>query len=208
MNVKSSLKIVLDFFIPFLYYRKNPSYGPSKGSMPAITRQSKSVGRPCILTPKMHQDIVKLFEEGHTRPTVAAMVSISYECLSHWIKRGLAATSQEVQEKKEERFLKFYVDVKKAERTWQAVHVKRICDASKQPKHWTASAWLLERKFPNEWGRKETLQHTTPNPLQINHTHTIDLSTLSEEDLLQLREIALRSQRAPRQITAVIEDVR
>jgi hypothetical protein len=42
--------------------------------------------------------------------------------------------------------------------------------------------------------------------MQLEHQHRLDLSRLSDADLLQLREIAQRAQPVPLQITSTTHD--
>lgn len=46
--------------------------------------------------------------------------------------------------------------LKKAEAEYKESLLARIEGASEKPQHWTAAAWLLERKYPEEYGRPET----------------------------------------------------
>lgn len=41
-------------------------------------------------------------------------------------------------------------------------NIKLVAQA---PKNWTAPAWLLERRLPEDWGKREKVEHT--------HTHEI-----------------------------------
>ena len=45
-----------------------------------------------------------------------------------------------------------------AEAKLMAVHLSRILEAGKRPAHWTASAWTLERRFHEIYGRKQQVQ--------------------------------------------------
>lgn len=48
---------------------------------------------------------------------------------------------------------KLVESLKKAEAQFKAVHVNNIIQAGKEKRHWQASAWLLERKYPKEYGK-------------------------------------------------------
>jgi len=53
----------------------------------------------------------------------------------------------------------FAEQIKKAEATGKLRHEKKIASASA----WQASAWHLERKYPEEYGRRTELAHTSPD---------------------------------------------
>lgn len=45
--------------------------------------------------------------------------------------------------------------LEKADAQCERSHVRNVSKAGRKPKHWTASAWLLERKFPQRYGKVE-----------------------------------------------------
>ena len=45
--------------------------------------------------------------------------------------------------------------LKKAEAEYKEVLLGRVMNASEKPQFWTAAAWLLERKYPDEYGKAE-----------------------------------------------------
>lgn len=54
--------------------------------------------------------------------------------------------------KKNTKYAKFFYSVKKAEASFRVYHMSKIRDAAESGS-WQASAWSLERCFPNEYGR-------------------------------------------------------
>lgn len=48
-------------------------------------------------------------------------------------------------------YASFYRDIKAAEKGYRMNHLRNIKSASEED--WKASAWLLERRFPDEYGR-------------------------------------------------------
>ena len=57
-----------------------------------------------------------------------------------------------------ERYRVFRAAVLLADATAEDVHLTRINQASRAGA-WQASAWFLERKYPDRWGRKDKVQH-------------------------------------------------
>ncbi len=55
-------------------------------------------------------------------------------------------------------YLTFFEMVEKAVPARKALLVGRIAEAGKDPRNWTANAWLLERMHPDEFGRKTRLE--------------------------------------------------
>lgn len=104
-------------------------------------------------TPATKKKIREALELGLTQKEAQNIAGIHPDTFHTWMK-----------EKPE-----FSEMVKSALDNGKAEHLKNIRKAAK--KHWQASAWWLERKFPQEWGKR--------NDLNMN----LDLNSLSDEAL-------------------------
>ena len=100
-------------------------------------------GRPSKLTTTTKRRILKALRQGSSQARAAAYGGISEDCFYNWMRKGEAAKSGE--------YLKFYEEVKKAREDAYQDHVANIKLASSN--HWQASAWYLERRHPDEFGR-------------------------------------------------------
>lgn len=60
-------------------------------------------------------------------------------------------------------YARFWHDFKKASSNFVGLHVANINNASTKstPQNWTASAWMLERKRPGEYGNKYIMEKLT-----------------------------------------------
>lgn len=76
---------------------------------------------------------------------------------------------------------KFYAGVKKAKKSGKMRLVKKVSSA----KAWQAAAWMLERKYGREFGRKETREITGKGggAIQTSHTthHVIDYDQIRRD---------------------------
>lgn len=107
-------------------------------------------GRPTKLTAQVQESILVAIRGGNYLETAAAFAGIDADTLRRWVKRGARESKG--------RYREFYGSLKKALADGEAVHVARIGAASGE--HWQASAWMLERKHPEKWGRKDKVQVT------------------------------------------------
>lgn len=109
------------------------------------------MARPSKLTPEVQQRIVQALTAGNTRETVARYAGIDPASFYGWLKRGEAAGSGP--------YFEFFNAVKKAESD-ATVHAVAIIHQA-MPKNWQAAAWFLERRYPDDWGRKDrvTIEH-------------------------------------------------
>ena len=104
------------------------------------------------LTEELIKEICSFIENGNTQKDAAALCGVAESTFYNWTKvakegkaSGRAATL----------YALLLESVKKAESAFKDYHLGQIRAASTRPAHWQASAWLLERKFPNEFGRIE-----------------------------------------------------
>ena len=102
-------------------------------------------GRPSKLTPDVEKKLVDAVRAGNSREAAAKVSGISEATFYNWLSQG--------REAKRGRFLEFLEAIKKAEGEAEQKAMSRIVEAGQ--KHWQATAWWLERKYPNRWARRE-----------------------------------------------------
>lgn len=102
------------------------------------------------LTDQLIDELCTYIENGMSNKDAADLCQISDVTLYRWLREAdtLDDKGKEPKEYKQQRKLK--QSIQKAKAAFKAYHVQSIIRASK--KQWTASAWLLERKFPEEFG--------------------------------------------------------
>ncbi len=84
-------------------------------------------------------------------------------------------------EERDQLILQFLQSVKKANAVAVAYHTQIIHKAGK--KSWQASAWYLERRHPNEFGRHDYRNHPPLNN-QGNHAEAVSRDVIDDESLL------------------------
>ena len=77
---------------------------------------------------------------------------IDRRTLLNWLKRG--------ERERAGMYRELYLAVERAEAKAEVFHLKNIETAS--AKSWFASAWFLERKHPERWGKREPSPHFVP----------------------------------------------
>jgi len=101
------------------------------------------VGRNTKYTPDRVKRIVKAIADGNTHKVACALGGIHPDTFYTWIKE----------------YPEFSDTVKKAEAEAESFHVDRIKLHSFR--NWQASAWMLERRNPEEWGKKDKVDVTS-----------------------------------------------
>jgi hypothetical protein len=103
-------------------------------------------GRPSKLTPALQAKLCDAIRSGNFLETAASFAGIDKSTLHRWLKRGDRERRGACHD--------FAAAVDKAVADSQALAVARIAKAANDG-NWQASAWLLERRFPENWGRRD-----------------------------------------------------
>ena len=129
-----------------------------KHSKPPARKKIKA-GAKSKLTRKLIELVGRNIMAGNTKKTTCMAVGISQQTFYRWMKEG----------KEQKRGLKceFCESVKKAEAVLKTALVSKIMNSP----NWQAQAWLLERMFPEEYGRRQVIAHSGAdehNPASTN----------------------------------------
>lgn len=135
-------------------------------------------GRPGKLTDQITTQIVEIVLEGNYRETAAQIVGVNKTTLYRWIARGEEHDSDGKVPAGEQIYVDFCHALKSAEAYAEALLLRH---ASSGGFGWQAPMTVLERKYPNRWGRRDT--HKVEHSGTVKH----DLESMSDE---QLRELA------------------
>ena len=114
--------------------------------------------RKSKLNEEFIKQAVKLIEAGNYQKHVAQALGITETTWYRWMQEGEKAKSGLKR--------KFYESIKKAEARAVLRNVAKILQAS-QEGNWQAAAWWLERRYPDEWGRKDKLDMNTQGEIKI-----------------------------------------
>ena len=143
------------------------------------------VGRKCKLTPELSSKICKYIEDGNYAIHACNAVGINDTTFYDWLKRG----DIDITDGKDSIFSQFLRLIKEAEAKGILKHVKNITKIASEGE-WTASAWFLERKYPELFGKRVVepvienkiliqLRDTGKELLAINTNDSVPLITTS-----------------------------
>ena len=116
-------------------------------------------GRPTKLDDKLCEAICKSISQGNTLTYSVQQQGISYQTFLNWKERGEKAKSG--------KFFEFVEAIKKAEEEGKNFLVQGIKEHGR--KNWQAMAWLLERKYPHEFGRRENVKMEHSGSVKQEH---------------------------------------
>lgn len=137
------------------------------------TELNKHAGRPTVYTPQSHQRYLEGIRRGATYKDAAAYAGFHYATVNYWLNRlrkanpqidhttgQLVSYTDDGKQPDIETLFRFFDDIEKAEAEAKLKRLARIEKAAEDPKYWTADAWWLERKYPDEFGRREKREVT------------------------------------------------
>lgn len=111
-------------------------------------------GRECKLTKELVDEILTYKENGLTDADICDMVCIGKSTFYLWLQDAEKISKGEANVEDVaagELKLELMEGLKKAQVAFKAYHIQNITKASR--KNWQASAWMLERFYPKEFGR-------------------------------------------------------
>ena len=114
-------------------------------------------GRTTKLTKEVCDNICDGLKKGNYITTCCMASGINRHTYYNWKKRG---------EKGEEPYKTFLERVTEAEAIGEMLHVEIIHDTAVSG-NWLSSAWLLERKYPQRFGKREQMALQTDNDFKL-----------------------------------------
>lgn len=107
------------------------------------------MGRPSKLTSRAMRLVVSAVARGNTRKVAAEAAGISEPTLYRWLALG-------AEEGATKAYREFREAIAKAEAGAVMAAVGVVRHAGRTS--WQAMAWWLERRYPDEWGRKDRIE--------------------------------------------------
>jgi len=129
--------------------------------------KSKRGGRPTKLTKIVQDAICDSIRAGNYIEPSAIRAGVCKETLYNWLRRASIEIENARNDKwyviptKERKYIAFFHAVRRAEAEAEARDVEIIRNAGSAG-YWQASAWRLERKHYDRWGRKQAIEHSGP----------------------------------------------
>ena len=133
------------------------------------------------LNPETSKVILEFIAQGSTDKMACEAAGIDPSTFRRWVAQGEAAKSGiyhtfslSLKKARAEAFHRNLNEIKKAATEKQILKTTRITthpdgtqtkfeEYKETPKQWQAAAWLLERKYPADFGRNRTAQDTDEN---------------------------------------------
>ena len=108
------------------------------------------MGRPTKLTKETQERFLEALKMGLPYELCAEYAGITSTTFYDWMKRGKAEPDS--------RYAKFSNAVKTEQGASALAVMARIREAANNGQ-WQAGAWILERRFPQHFGRRQQIEH-------------------------------------------------
>ena len=122
------------------------------------------------LNEKTIEMILKARESGLNQKECAEVAGINEATLYKWLNKGKKA--------KRGKYHDFYNDFQMAKNKNKLFHLKKIHEAEA----WTASAWYLERVYPDEFGRKDRMDLKHDGKVKVETKKTLEEKRIENEN--------------------------
>jgi transposase len=106
-------------------------------------------------TPEHTQKVCEALRAGNTRRAACIYAGVSEDSLARWLQKAEVADA-----------------IQKAEADAEVRNVAIIQKAAGET--WFAAAWWLERKRPEDWGRKDKLDHGGALKVNVVYADRVD----------------------------------
>jgi transposase len=119
--------------------------------------QETKVGRPLMLEKKgLKEKILHALAKGATYKLACGYAGITVATFYEWMKKGkplVEMREEDVADHPDKVYYELYCDVRRYE-SYAAIKWLEKIDAAATV-HWQAAAWKLERRYPQEYGKRE-----------------------------------------------------
>jgi transposase len=147
-----------------------------------ITAEPTHQTRPPMFAadPRLAKKIVKYIRAGYPYTTVCRAVGVSRETFLQWLQRGKDGHPV---------YQAFYERVCRAEAKAEMDVLESLSQHQKD--EWKVSAWKLERRWPEHWGRRDAFRAETQANINVTVTSKEGLGKEVANDVTS-RELARR----------------
>lgn len=127
-----------------------------------------------------HATIVQAIRDGNYQATAAAMAGIHLSTFTDWLRAARAEREAGIapEDSRHPEYHQLVADIEEAEADFESRMVKKVVDTAQTnaPNTWQAAMTILERKYPEKFGRRDAIkvQGDKENPIQVETRHVLD----------------------------------
>lgn len=140
-----------------------------------MTKPKSNAGRPTKLTDEIMLKITSAVRAGNYMETAAVYAGVHKSTLYDWLKRGNAEIDYMLKNNKKapRKSEAIYVEFTDALELAMAESEMKDVAVIMASRDYRAAAWHLEKRFPDRWGGKLTVDATMEHKGEVNHKHDV-----------------------------------
>lgn len=154
------------------------------GELSGQARPLKRRTRRTRLTLGFIDAFAEILETGVWQETAIGAMAVPRSTFFTWLNRGREELDAGVPQKKQSLYAKLAVVVQNAYAVGEAELVRRIRKAGEDPRHWTANAWLLERRNPEAYALRQRVDVTMDVSIAFR------IMGMARDELITYNEVA------------------
>lgn len=154
-----------------------------------MARDANGHGSAPKLTPELAEKIFIAIRQGSTLESASAYAGVARSTFKDWCAKGRKPGARDP-------YKGFVTGLDEALATFEVAAVAQIAKAG-QEGEWQASAWRLERRFPDRYGRRTRLDGS----LTVSAAPVLDVSKLTIAELETLRALLAKAQPEQQELT-------
>jgi hypothetical protein len=155
-----------------------------------------------MFTPATRAKVLKNLRDGHTIAGACGLAGVARRTVSDWRQRGEKAQARRAKGEKlaalDAQYAAFADDVADALAYAQGATFNKFIEEANKGRHdgnWLPWLKLLERRWPQEFGRTTKLEHSGPDGTPV--PMRLDISRLSDDELSKLDELIVKGKGEP-----------
>lgn len=154
-----------------------------------MARDQNGHGSNPKLTGDLGDKICVAIRQGATLDAAAAYAGVARSTFYDWIRRGRQPSARNP-------YKAFVAQLDEALASFEVGAIAQIAKAGADGE-WQASAWRLERRFPDKYGRRTRLDGN----LTVQAAPVLDVSKLTLDELETLRGLLAKAAPEPQDVT-------
>lgn len=154
--------------------------GMIEGRQPTIVKPRDPMARDpmFVVQPSLGKRIFKLIRRGYPYTTVCRYVGITPKTLKDWLEKGRDGVSED--------YAEFYRRFCKAEAAGEMNIYETLRKHERED--WRVSAWQLERRWPENWSKKDRsiAEMQVTATVNVNSKETLGITVVNDSEAREL----------------------
>jgi transposase len=124
------------------------------------------IGRPPKLNLEMIEQICDLIIDGFSLAKAAVITGVSESTIYRWLAMGKKQDSESI-------YIELVQRIQEATECSELEFLQRMRIAAQSPQNWRVNVWLLERRFPEKYGKRSEKERVNTDKIVSSTEATV-----------------------------------